>query len=169
MASKFTDEEKAAILAESYAALERLSSMPPPTDEPAEPGREWRLAAADGQPDSDADLLGADVSPKQRPRQTTDAMLVRIVRQEMQEHVAREIEAKCTAMIDQAQAKQKDYVSQLLMELLAAFRDDIMREVDAAFAELRKQLAELRKVRGSDDGKEEPIDLPNPLATRRLQ
>lgn len=83
---------------------------------------------------------------------------------------ARRQEAKCAAMIDQAQAKQKDYVSQLLTELLAAFRDDITAEVDGAFDEMRKQLAELRKARRPDDtgGSNEPIHMPNPIS-RRLQ
>ena len=43
----------------------------------------------------------------------------------------------------------KGYIRQLLTELLATFRDDVISEIDGAFAEMRKQLAELRKARST--------------------
>ena len=94
----------------------------------------------------------------QRDRRLTDA------------EAARRLEAKCATMIDQAQEEQKDYVRRLLTELLAAFRDDVIGEIDGAFVDMRKQLVELRDARGLDDpgNSGEPIDLPNPIA-RRLQ
>ena len=47
-----------------------------------------------------------------------------------------------------------------------AFRNEFVDEANAAFAEMRKQLAELRKARGDDANGDKVIDLPNPIASR---
>jgi hypothetical protein len=166
--AKFSDDEAACILAESRAILERREyELCAPAEEVSEPELESILR----QPCETRNQRDRREIEERNARWAEGRRMSRARRILIDTVAARQLEAKCAAMIDQAQAKQRDYVSQLLTELLAAFRDDVMGEVDAAFGEMRKQLAELGKARGLDDtsGSDEPIDLPNPLAMRRLQ
>jgi hypothetical protein len=166
MAGKFSDDEAACILAESRAILERREDAAP-AERVSEP--ELSVEEILREPSESINERHARRLTERNAQWAEERRMSRARRMLSDIATARQLEAMCAAMIDQAQAKQKNYVSQLLIELLAAFRDDVMGEIDGAFGEMRKQLAELRKARGLDENNEEPIDFPNPLATRRLQ
>jgi len=162
--AKIPDDEAARILAESRAILERREcERGAPAEDVSEP--EPTLEEILCQPCESINQRHVRHLTERNARWAEARRMSRARRIA----AAGQLEARCVALINQAQAEQKDYVRRLLTELLAAFRDDVMGEVDGAFGEMRKQLAELRKARGSDGDNDEPIDLPNPLATRRLQ
>ena len=61
---------------------------------------------------------------------------------------------------------QRAFVLEVVGEALGEFRNEFVDEANAAFAEMPKQLAELRKARGDDANGDKVIALPNPIASR---
>jgi hypothetical protein len=134
--SKYSDEERAKIIAEAYGHLERLEGMQ--VREVENTGREWRRREHEPKP----------------VRETTDAMLARHLRG----HVAQEVAAarEYARQLNDALVKE---VGALVGELAKEF-DATLTRLNSELGSLRLEIETLRANKVARDGAANVVDLP---------
>jgi hypothetical protein len=150
--SKFSDEDRAMILAQARAALEDAEASlnaprpeiawPPPSEDAVQ--RAARLAG---------DRAAAQVAAERR-----DEMLT--------ESEAQQLEARMVARLGTGLGEQKEFFTRLLAELVAELQAEFEQKVAELSAEIGALRAEATIAKAY--GKSEVIDLPNPFSRKRV-